>query len=90
MKINGFASFMIGISVGAAVTLLFAPKSGKATRRYITRRIDDGREMMERGVEIVRELGEDIQDRGKEAIKRANRTFSAVAKAGSSAASALL
>jgi hypothetical protein len=46
--------------------------------------------MMERGVEIVRELGEDIQDRGKEAIKRANRTFSAVAKAGSSAASALL
>lgn len=90
MKVNRLASFMIGISAGAALTLLFAPKSGKATRRYITRRIDDGREMMERGVEIVRELGEDIQDRGKEAVKRANRTFSAVAKAGSSAASALL
>lgn len=90
MNFKSFASFVIGIGTGAAVTLFFAPQSGKATRRYVSRRIDDGREMIERGVDSVREIGEDIQDRGKEAIKRANRTFSAVAKAGTSSASALL
>lgn len=60
MEFNGFASLVIGISAGAALTLLLAPRSGKATRRYLSRRIGDGREIVDRGIARVREIGEDI------------------------------
>jgi gas vesicle protein len=37
-----FASFAVGIGVGALLGLLFAPASGKKTRSYITRTVKDG------------------------------------------------
>ena len=90
MKFNGFASFVIGVSTGATVMLFFAPQSGKATRRYVRRRLDDGRDSVEHGMARVREIAEDVEDKGREAIQCANRVFSTVVKAGSSAASVLL
>lgn len=74
MKFNRFTGFLIGTSVGASVMLLFAPKSGKATRRYLGHRVDDSTELMERGVERFQDLWRGIQH-------TTDRTFSRMRKA---------
>ena len=73
MKFNRFTSFLIGSSVGASVMLLFAPKSGKATRRYLGHRVDDGTEIVERGVTRFQDLRRGLQD-------STDRTFSRIRK----------
>ena len=37
-----FTTFAVGVGIGAAVGLLFAPASGKKTRQYITRTAKQG------------------------------------------------
>lgn len=37
-----FTTFAVGLGIGAAVGLLFAPASGKKTRNYISRTVKDG------------------------------------------------
>jgi gas vesicle protein len=74
MKLNRFTGFLIGTSVGASVMLLFAPKSGKATRRYLSHRVDDGTELVERGVATFQDLWRGVQH-------TTDRTFSRMRKA---------
>ena len=52
-----------GMGIGAAIALLFAPKSGRETRRYLTR-------LAEEGCEKVTETGEEFVDRGKKVYER--------------------
>ncbi|RKZ34691.1 YtxH domain-containing protein [bacterium] len=53
------AGFLIGGIIGAGVALLFAPASGKETRRFIQtqaeKAIDEGREEFEKVRNIIRE-----------------------------------
>ena len=37
----------VGLGVGTAVALLFAPKSGKQTRRTLRRKFEDARDVLE-------------------------------------------
>jgi gas vesicle protein len=90
MKFNGLSFFLIGLGAGAAAMLLLAPKSGKDTRRYIRRRVDDGQEFIERNASKVQDLGTEILTKSKETIKRANGALTDVVEAGRSAVSAIL
>jgi gas vesicle protein len=47
---NGVGSFLLGAALGAAVALLFAPRSGAATRRDIRRRALRARRAAEHAV----------------------------------------
>ena len=51
--------FVAGVAVGSTIALLFAPSSGRVTRRRIGR-------AAERGREVLGETGQDLVDRGKE------------------------
>jgi gas vesicle protein len=90
MKSNSMSFFLIGISAGAAVMLLLAPKSGKETRRYVSRRADDVRELIERGSARAQDLGGDILHTTKQTVRRTNKALTSAVDAGRSAASALL
>lgn len=90
MKLKSLSGFLIGVSTGAAIMLLFAPKSGKNTRRYIGRKVVEGREFIEDGTDKIHDMGVDLRDKGKHAIKRANTAFAAAVDAGKSMASAIL
>ena len=64
-----------GAAIGAAVALLFAPQSGKHTRKAISR-------TAARGLEAVEETGKDLMgssrdvfDRGKRLVQEATELF---------------
>src|SRR3954470_22439786 len=51
----GVAPFLVGLALGAGVALLFAPRSGRATRRDIKRRAMHVRDVAEQTVTGVRD-----------------------------------
>lgn len=58
--------FVAGAAIGASLALLFAPQSGEATRRYIRRKAEDGRDLLD-------ERGHELADRGRELFERGKR-----------------
>ena len=61
-----FGIFLAGAGIGAGFALLFAPKTGRDTRRLIARRAEDGKEYVSsRGRDFYRQA-EGAVGRGKE------------------------
>jgi gas vesicle protein len=58
--------FLTGAATGAAIALLYAPQSGRQSRKFIRRRTEDGRE-------TLAETGKDILDRGREYYDRGRK-----------------
>jgi gas vesicle protein len=60
-----FITFAVGLGIGAAVGLLFAPAAGKKTRHYITRSakqgLDDATSAGERWSRSAQETVEDVK-----------------------------
>jgi gas vesicle protein len=89
MRFNRFLGFLAGLGAGAAVTLFFAPKSGKAMRRYVGRRIDDGREYIEHGAAKAQDVGDDMRVAYRKMIKGASQALAAALEAGRTVAAPL-
>ena len=58
--------FMVGAALGASVALLYAPLPGDKTRRMITRKAREGREVLE-------DSGRDLLDKGRDLYKQGRR-----------------
>ena len=54
---------LAGVGLGAGLALLFAPQSGRDTRRYLARVAEDGRDQLA-------ETGHDALEKGKHVIER--------------------
>ena len=80
---NRLTWFLTGAVIGATVAMLYTPKSGKDTRRYIADKTqqgrdavadtagdiaDAGREMFERGRKLVEDAA-DLFERGRKLVK---------------------
>ncbi len=64
------AFLLVGVGIGAGLALLFAPQSGKETRKYLARRAEDGKEYMtSMGREIRKQAG-DVVGKGKDLAAR--------------------
>lgn len=60
------AFFLAGAAAGSALALLFAPKSGRETRRYISEKTEQGKDYVTfRGREFRRQAQEAV-DGGKD------------------------
>ena len=77
--------FFLGLGIGIAVGILFAPKSGEETRRYLKDRADDGREYVKRKGEEAREAAGQYVERGKTMVARQKDQLSAAVEAGKQA-----
>jgi gas vesicle protein len=63
---GGFGWFVAGLSLGALLGILYAPKSGRETREELAQNARDGQEYLRRkGVE-VRGQAVELVDRGKQ------------------------
>jgi gas vesicle protein len=69
--------FLVGMGIGALVGLLFAPKSGEETRKYLADRADEGKDYAQKKARELRERADDLIERGKEAAGRHKDTISA-------------
>jgi gas vesicle protein len=63
---NSLAWFLTGAIIGATAAILYAPKSGKDTRQFLSEKTQQGRE-------AVTETSKDIADAGKEMFERGRK-----------------
>lgn len=65
---NGFSWFLAGLGLGAAIGVLYAPKSGRETREDLMSGARDGSEYLrDRGRKAASQVGEYV-DRGKNRV----------------------
>jgi gas vesicle protein len=69
--------FLVGMGIGALVGLLFAPKSGEETRKFLTDKADEGRDFAQKKARELRERADELIERGKETAGRHKETISA-------------
>jgi gas vesicle protein len=77
--------FLIGLAAGAGVLALFAPKSGRETRRLITGQVHRGKELLAKSGTKVRRSAADLLSRGKGSLKHVNGAFKGAMEAGRTA-----
>ena len=58
--------FLVGLGVGAAISVFFVPKSGKGTREYVALKAEEGKKYTQDKVREVREQAEAFVEHGKE------------------------
>src|SRR5258706_11812756 len=69
--------FLVGLGLGALVGVLFAPKSGEETRKFLSDRAEEGRDFAQKKARELRERADDLVERGKETASRHKETISA-------------
>jgi len=79
---NKFPYFFLGLGLGVAVGLLFAPKSGSETRELLLNKADEGKEYLKRQGEQLRTSAGDAIERGRSALARQRDQLSAAVEAG--------
>lgn len=67
--------FLTGAVIGAAVAVLYAPKSGKETRQYIADTTQKGREAVMESTQDVMDASRDMFDRGRKLVEDAVDLF---------------
>jgi gas vesicle protein len=81
-RTNTIGWFLAGLAFGAVVGILYAPKSGRDTRKAIVTGVDDGREYLASLGRDARQQVADWVDSGKEAVVGAKRQVSSAVDAG--------
>ena len=77
--------FLLGLGIGTALGILFAPKAGPETREFLLTKADDGKEFLKRkGVEL-KDSASELVDRGKQAISRQKDNITTAVEAGKQA-----
>jgi gas vesicle protein len=74
--------FVVGLGIGSAVGILFAPKSGRETREYIAKKTREAGEYSRNKAREMRERAEDAVGRGKETIAHTKEQIAAAIDAG--------
>lgn len=74
--------FFLGLGIGVAVGILFAPKSGEETRDIIRSKAGEGKDYLRRRSEEMRDRAEELVERGKSAVQRQKEQLNAAVDAG--------
>jgi gas vesicle protein len=82
---NKFSYFFLGLGLGVAAGLLFAPKSGPETRDLLRSKADEGKEYLKRRGSEVRDQASDVLERGKSTVSRQRENLAAAVEAGKQA-----
>jgi gas vesicle protein len=80
-----FSYFFLGLGLGVAVGILFAPKSGHETRELIRSKAGEGKDYVRRRGEELRESANDYVERGRSAISKQRENLAAAVEAGKQA-----
>lgn len=67
--------FLLGIGVGVAVGMLYAPKSGRDTREYISQKAAQGKDAAAAAGRDVADRSRDMYDKGRQLAEDAASLF---------------
>jgi len=79
---NSFVWFLAGLGIGAAVGVLYAPRSGEETREVLLSKAQEGREQVRHRARKAREQAGDWVDRGRDVVSQQKEQFRAAYEAG--------
>jgi len=80
-----FGYFLAGLGIGAAIGLLFAPRSGEETREYLRERYEDTRDLAKQKARELRERTGELVEKGKDFVERQKESVEAAVDAGKQA-----
>jgi gas vesicle protein len=77
LQTSSVSAFLLGIAVGSAAALLFAPVSGRRLRTLMGERVDEGRQAVkahvkqgwDKATEVVKEAGTRVDSAAKHLVK---------------------
>jgi gas vesicle protein len=82
---NGFMWFLAGLGVGAAVGILYAPKSGRETRESILQAAEEGREAVNARARQAKDQANQWVDRSKQYVDSQKEQIKSAFEAGKQA-----
>jgi gas vesicle protein len=82
---NRLSYFFLGLGLGVAVGVLFAPKSGEDTRTFLRSKAEEGTDYVKRKGDDLRETAAEAFERGKQHVQRHKENLSAAVDAGKQA-----
>jgi gas vesicle protein len=93
---SGFGYFLLGLGIGVAAGILWAPRAGEETRQlladkagegadYLKARAQEGGEYVRQRADDLKQSASDIYERGRSTVTRQKDTLSAAVEAGKQA-----
>jgi gas vesicle protein len=82
---NKVAYFFLGVGLGVAVGMLFAPKSGDETRDLLLSKADEGKQYIRRRSEDLRDSASDLVEKGKTHVAKKRDHLASAVDAGKQA-----
>ena len=82
---NKFSYFFLGLGLGVAAGLLFAPKTGTETRELLLSKADEGKEYLKRRSTELVDTATDAIEKSKSAVTRQRDHLNAAVEAGKQA-----
>ena len=82
---NKISYFFLGLGLGVAAGLLFAPQSGEETRVMLKNKADESRDLLKQRSEALRDQAADAVQRGKETVSRHRENLASAMDAGKQA-----
>lgn len=77
--------FCLGLGIGVAVGVLFAPKAGEETRQILRSKAEEGKDFIRRRAEDIKGQAEGLADRSKDVLLQKKDQISAAVEAGKQA-----
>ena len=71
----GLGWFLAGVIIGASVAILYAPKTGKDTREFLTEKAQAGKEAVSDAGKDVFTAGREMFEKGQELVEEAAALF---------------
>ncbi len=90
---GGFGYFLLGLGIGVAAGILWAPRAGDETRQiiadkagegadYLKARAQEGSEYVRQRTEDVRQSATDLYEKGRSTVTKQKDTLNAAVEAG--------
>ena len=73
--------FFLGLGLGAALGVLFAPKSGTETRDFLMSKANEGADLAKRRAQDLKDQAAETVERGKTTVQRHKESLSAAVDA---------
>ena len=79
---HGFLWFLTGLGIGAAIGVLYAPRSGRETRETLVNRAEEGRNLVIDRAQKAREQANELVNKGRDVLSQQKDQFKSAYEAG--------